>query len=298
VAIRMPSHPVASALIALSGLPLAAPSANTSGRPSPTRAIHVKNDLGGRVQLILDGGECDVGVESTVVDGLGEDGHIRVLRPGGVTVEDLKRVLEKVLTRGTGSEPIKVLVHRKDYVDEEMEKQPTTPGMKYRHYSPTCPVYLLMNTLETDSRAELLTSADTLLEETVTSLLDGTQRGDGMDKIQIGLLSLTDSALTRTLLKKTSIAYAATALQPQPQVTQIEWVTQELGKMVHKDGAEGNYDTAEPARRLFDGLISLDGKGVDVIFVEGVREEREGLAVMNRVRKAAGRVCWLRVDAD
>jgi L-threonylcarbamoyladenylate synthase len=254
------------------------------------------NDLGGRVQLILDGGECDVGVESTVVDGLRKDGHIRVLRPGGVTVEDMKRVLKNVTTGGAGSEPIKVMVHRKDYVDEELEQQPTTPGMKYRHYSPTCPVYLLMTGSDTDSRAELPTSADTLLEETLTNLSDNGQRGNGMDKIYIGLLSLSDSALTRTLLKKHSITYATSTLVPKPRTTQIEWVAQELGKMVHKDGAEGNYDTAEPARRLFDGLISLDGKGVDVIFVEGVREEREGLAVMNRVRKAADRVCWLQVD--
>ncbi|CAG8738514.1 7139_t:CDS:1, partial [Acaulospora colombiana] len=96
VGIRMPSHPVARALIAMSDLPLAAPSANTSGRPSPTRASHVADDLQGKVALVLDGGPCGVGVESTVVDGLRGDGHVRVLRPGGVTVEDLKRVLKGV----------------------------------------------------------------------------------------------------------------------------------------------------------------------------------------------------------
>ncbi|KIM25901.1 hypothetical protein M408DRAFT_330899 [Serendipita vermifera MAFF 305830] len=296
VAIRMPSHPVARALIALSGLPLAAPSANTSGRPSPTRAIHVKNDLDGKVQLILDGGECDVGVESTVVDGLGPDGHLRVLRPGGVTVEDLKRVLDGVIVHG---EPIKVLVHRKDYVDEEVEKQPTTPGMKYRHYSPTCPVYLLMDGSSKEATTPLAT-IDALLEEVLVELSNGRER-DIKDKIQIGLLSLTNSALTRTLLRKTFIIKPPTATgtsPPPPQGIQIEWIPHELGIITYEDGAEGTYDLAEPARRLFDGLISLDGKGVDLIFVEGVMEEREGLAVMNRVRKAAGRVCWLRVDAE
>ena len=128
---------------------------------------------------------------------------------------------------------------------------------------------------------------------------DNENRGP-MDKIRIGLLSLTDSAMTRTLLKKTIINHATTTVgsSPPSQTIQIEWIPQELGRMVHADGAEGTYDMAEPARRLFDGLISLDGKGVDIIFVEGVTEEREGLAVMNRVKKAAGRVCWLRVDAD
>lgn len=291
VAIRMPSHPVARALIALSRLPLAAPSANTSGRPSPTRAGHVKKDLGGRVELILDGGECAVGVESTVIDGLGEDGHIRVLRPGGVTVEDMKRVLKDVAT--DAGEPVKVLVHQKDYVDEKAEIQPTTPGMKYRHYSPTCPVYLLMGVLDTDSCAEPTVSAETLMEEVLTNL-----SGDAKNPIRIGLLTLTDSALTRTLLKKTSIACAATMPARQPQTIQVEWVPQELGRVIHRDGAEGTYDMAETARRLFDGLLSLDGKGVDVIFLEGVREEREGLAVMNRARKAAGQVYWLRVGIE
>lgn len=295
VAIRMPSHPVARALIALSGLPLAAPSANTSGRPSPTRAIHVKNDLNGKIQLILDGGECNVGVESTVVDGLADDGHIRVLRPGGVTVEDLKRVLSGVTANG---EPIKVLVHRKDYVDEEMEKQPTTPGMKYRHYSPTCPVYLLMPGSNKEG-AQRLVTADTLLGETSIELGDDRSKNT-REKIRIGLLSLTDSALTRTLLKKTSITLTSPTVTslPPPQTIQIEWIPHKLGSMISEDGAEGIYDMAEPARRLFDGLITLDGIGVDVIYVEGMTEEREGLAVMNRVRKAAGRVCWLKLDAD
>lgn len=83
VAVRMPSHPIARALIAIANAPIAAPSANSSGKPSPTRAEHVFRDLEGKIDLILDGGPCDVGLESTVVDGLGEDGNVRVLRPGG-----------------------------------------------------------------------------------------------------------------------------------------------------------------------------------------------------------------------
>src|SRR5690606_23538152 len=90
VAVRMPAHPVARALIALSDLPLAAPSANASTRPSPTTAQHVYADLHGRLPLIIDGGACEVGVESTVVDGTVSPP--RLLRPGGISLEQSRAV--------------------------------------------------------------------------------------------------------------------------------------------------------------------------------------------------------------
>ena len=147
VAVRMPAHPVARALIATTGTPLAAPSANASGKPSPTRAAHVLRDLGvtGRLPLLLDGGPCAVGVESTVVDGLGEDGALRVLRPGGATVEALSAALGDVdLSVPDGSLRPQVLVHSRDFVLENHEvNAPTTPGMKYRHYAPGVPDTLI-----------------------------------------------------------------------------------------------------------------------------------------------------------
>lgn len=143
VAIRMPSHPVARALISVADAPIAAPSANSSGKPSPTKAEHVLRDLDGKVGLILDGGGCGVGLESTVVDGLNADGNIRVLRPGGITVEEIKRVIKADTKETDGRRVPDVLVHRRDYRDEAMEMAPTTPGMKYRHYSPSVPVTLL-----------------------------------------------------------------------------------------------------------------------------------------------------------
>jgi L-threonylcarbamoyladenylate synthase len=271
VAIRMPSHPVARALIAQSGLPLAAPSANTSGRPSPTKAEHVYADLKGRVNIILDGGPCDVGVESTVVDGLQGDDVLRVLRPGGVMVEQMEE-----LFRSRGLERVRVLVHRRDYHDEKLESMPTTPGMKYRHYSPRCPVYLLMTGSKEDVHQSK--TAGPFLQEAVQELIGN--HADGKT-IRIGLLSLTDSALTHTLLEHKQVKLPRTST-----TVEVEWDTHTLGTV---------EDVAETARRLFDGLISLDAKGVKGIFVEGVGEEREGLAVMNRVQKAAGRVCWLTV---
>ena len=125
VGVRMPSHPVARALIELSSLPIAAPSANSSGFPSPTRAQHVYNDLDSKIPLIIDGGSCQVGVESTVVN-LIEDRPV-VLRPGGITREEISRVIGEKVTMNTESE----------------KEAPSSPGMKYRHYSPSTPVRLL-----------------------------------------------------------------------------------------------------------------------------------------------------------
>ena len=122
VGIRMPSHPVAHDLIARSGCPIAAPSANRSGRPSPTTAQHVMDDMDGRIPLILDGGSCGVGVESTVIDVTGS--VARVLRPGGVTPQ--------MIAEATGAVEVDSAVMRPL---REGEK-PRSPGMKYRHYAP------------------------------------------------------------------------------------------------------------------------------------------------------------------
>ncbi|MFW5985823.1 MAG: L-threonylcarbamoyladenylate synthase [Halanaerobiales bacterium] len=125
VALRMPSHPVARVLIKLCRRPLAAPSANSSGYPSPTRARHVLNDLEGKIPLIIDGGPCPVGVESTVVDI--RDEEINILRPGGIPEEELERVL--------GYTPRQSGTVGKD-------ETPASPGLKYRHYSPTTPLII------------------------------------------------------------------------------------------------------------------------------------------------------------
>jgi tRNA threonylcarbamoyl adenosine modification protein (Sua5/YciO/YrdC/YwlC family) len=128
MAVRLPSHPVARTLIALCGFPLAAPSANSSGRPSPTLAHHVLEDLKGRLPLIIDGGACSSGLESTVLDALRQPPAI--LRPGGVTYEQLQQ------QEGLAG----LQVYRRDFVDSQLEAAPSTPGMKYRHYSPDAKV--------------------------------------------------------------------------------------------------------------------------------------------------------------
>jgi L-threonylcarbamoyladenylate synthase len=131
VAVRMPDHPVAIALIKKSGLPLAAPSANRSGKPSPTTALHVKEDLEGRIAGIVDGGATGVGVESTVVDCTTEIPVI--LRPGGVTKEQMEQVVGQV---------------HYDPALTDTKEAPKAPGMKYRHYAPDAPLYLVEGTKE------------------------------------------------------------------------------------------------------------------------------------------------------
>lgn len=129
VGIRLPSHPAARALIREAGTPLAAPSANLSGSPSPTTAQHVMSDLEGKIHAVIDGGESDVGLESTVITVC--TNPPMVLRPGGVTLEDLREVLGEV-----------------DLSDAVLEKlkdgeEAASPGMKYKHYSPKAKVYLV-----------------------------------------------------------------------------------------------------------------------------------------------------------
>lgn len=129
VAIRMPSHVLAKELIRLSGVPVAAPSANVSGRPSPTKGEHVVQDLAGRVDVIIDGDDCIVGLESTVLDVSGDVPMI--LRPGGVTKEMLEAVVGAVEI-----DPA---------IQAEMDSSvvPKSPGMKYRHYAPDADMLLL-----------------------------------------------------------------------------------------------------------------------------------------------------------
>ncbi len=134
VAVRCPKHPVANMLIKATGLPLAAPSANLSGRPSPTRAQHVFNDLKGRVPLIIDGGECDEGVESTVIT-LATPVP-KLLRPGNITLKQLKSVLGQVEVDEAVLNPLK-----------EGERV-SSPGMKYKHYSPDASVVVVKGSYE------------------------------------------------------------------------------------------------------------------------------------------------------
>ena len=130
VAVRCPSHKMAREIIKACGFPLAAPSANLSGSPSPTSFEHVKSDLFGRVDAIIDGGVCEVGLESTVITFNGD--NVVILRPGEVTKEDIQSVLG-----------VDVLIDKAVLNGVESGQKVSSPGMKYKHYSPKAKVFLV-----------------------------------------------------------------------------------------------------------------------------------------------------------
>ena len=129
VAVRFPNHPVARAIIRAAGLPIAAPSANSSGKPSPTRASHVEYDLNGKIDMIVDGGAAEWGLESTIVDV--SDEIPMILRPGAVTKEMIEAVVGQV-------EIDPAILHK-----PTADFKPKAPGMKYTHYSPKAEVFLM-----------------------------------------------------------------------------------------------------------------------------------------------------------
>ncbi|KAI0711071.1 hypothetical protein C8T65DRAFT_695510 [Cerioporus squamosus] len=261
VAVRMPSHPVARALIALTDAPVAAPSANSSGKPSPTRAEHVFNDLQGKLGIILDGGPCGVGLESTVVDGLQEDGNLRVLRPGGVTVEDLERVIREDLSDVVP--PPKVLVYRRDY-----QRRGHGAGADYTRDE----VPSLLTERAGDAPVHAVAASFRCCTNLLSAFLH-TLQSDARKlsrSLHVGVLAPSDSPLLDRLRAAS--------------LPDVRWTEHPLGPLA---------EPAVSAQRLFDGLLSLDKAQVDLILIEEIQEEREGLAVMNRVRKAAGDSVWI-----
>lgn len=341
IGVRMPSHPVARALIARSGLPLAAPSANVSGRPSPTTARHVYRDMTkshvpgggdtplGRIPFIIDGGPSDVGLESTVVDGVTDPSELRILRPGGVGVEAIERALsaERLLRNGKDndeskrSEPgaVYVRVYGKDIAKSaSVERNPTTPGMKYRHYSPDAEVVLLITTKvqQGESLRNVLKQADGAAPAESGSAVDARdavmkhvamcQGGRRKHDLHVGLMSMDDSPLTQTLLRgATRSVDDARLWQPMecglPRQSQEEDTHPRIFTL-HGFSLGTTAAPAEAAHRLFDGLRTLDeGRELpqgspsgpaptrcDIIFVEAPADDAGvGLAIMNRIQKAA-----------
>lgn len=222
VAVRVPNHPVALALIQTAGVPIAAPSANRFGHTSPTTAKHVLHDLDGRIDIILDGGSASIGVESTVLDV--STTPPRILRPGGVTREMLESVIGPVTVLGQRKKP---------------EKGLPSPGMLEKHYAP---------------RAEmLLFTGDSAQESLVASLTE--QKAAGR---RVGALAADDDA---ELLEKS-------------------------GAVVYRLGADLN----SIARHIYAGMRWLDRQGVDVILCCDYGTEGLGLAIRDRLTRAATRV--------
>ncbi|KAK0670394.1 DHBP synthase RibB-like alpha/beta domain-containing protein [Cercophora samala] len=258
---RLPDSPLARTLIKLVGKPLAAPSANASTRPSPTKAVHVLEDLDGKIELILDGGDCAVGVESTVVDGLCEPPV--VLRPGGVGIEEIRRV--------KGWEGVvKGYRDRSEVGGEEGHHQPRAPGMKYKHYSPRARVVLF----EGGHRP-----VDVQRE------LEGWREGGKVGVIRTG--------------EWESLAAEEKERMESEEGGQGGFFTVREGVLKDKEGKELatvldvdlGQDVKGVAHGLFAALRELDRLGADVILVEGVSDGDDiAAAVMNRLRKAASEI--------
>ncbi|SFU64231.1 L-threonylcarbamoyladenylate synthase [Alicyclobacillus macrosporangiidus] len=256
VGVRMPAHPVARALIRAAGCPVAAPSANRSGRPSPTTAVDVAEDMRGQIDGIVDGGPCGIGVESTVAR-IGEE-EVVIYRPGGVTPDDLARV--------TGL-PVRVAA------GPAAGEAPASPGMKYRHYAPRARVYVWWGD-EDRVRVEVARFA----------AAHGASVGDDGDR-RIALI-----ARPGTVPPGWDPAWVWTpAVDGDPGGTPEERTSEER-RPADLAGARDGY-AAALSRHLYRLLRAFDRQEADVILVEGVPPEGLGLAVMNRLEKAAeGRV--------
>ena len=223
VGIRLPASDAARALIAASGCPIAAPSANRSGKPSPTTAQHVFEDMDGRIPMILDGGACGVGVESSVIDATGEIPVI--LRPGGITPEMVERVVGCVRV----DEHVMSPLQEGDIV--------RSPGMKYKHYAPKAKTVIF------DGEAEKVIAAIV-------------QRYDE-----------AEAAGERPAI----LGFDEHDFGGRLRIS--------LGSAAHPD---------EAAARLFAALRELDERGETVALCEAVEATGIGLAVMNRMGRAAG----------
>ncbi len=218
VGIRMPSHPAARALIDAAGVPLAAPSANLSGRPSPTTAAHVLHDMKGRIPAIIDGGACEAGVESTVV--CFEQNAVKILRPGRITAEMLSQVVPDVrIDKG--------VLHA---LDENARA--ASPGMKYKHYSPAAEVYAVSGTAKQFSKF-----AEEFAAKNPGTLL---------------------------------LVFSPTDAPPRTEYIAI------------------GQDPAEQAKNLFSALRKADELNVKTILARCPKTEGVGLAVYNRLIRAAG----------
>ncbi len=222
VAIRMPDHPIALKLIEFANVPIAAPSANVSGKPSPTMAKHVIEDMDGRVDMIISADRSRIGVESTVLDITSEVAVI--LRPGGVTLQQLQEVL--------GEDGIMV-----DNMINETVDKPRSPGMKYTHYAPNAAMRIVRG-----SKNNMVS----YIREQIKHY----------EESRIGVLCSDETKSEYTGAQVISI-----------------------GSVEHLDQSASN---------LFAALREFDQLGVEVIFAEAFEEDEMGLALMNRMKKAAG----------
>ena len=248
VAVRCPRTPVTLELLRMLDFPVAAPSANTSGRPSTTTVAHVVEDLEGRIPAVLDGGDCEYGLESTIID-LSEEVPA-LLRPGAVTLEELREVLGEVRV-----DPAVTRLLRP-------EEKPKAPGMKYRHYAPKAPLTMV--------RGEPDRSAAWILERIREEAADAAG-ADSADTA--GAMDAAGAAAPETIGVLCFDEYLET-FAAEPGVT-----AESYGSCL---------DRKEQGHELFDRLRGFDHASVRRIYAQCLDDDGIGLAIVNRLSKAAG----------
>ena len=262
VAIRMPDDPVANRLIALAGVPVAAPSANTSGRPSPTTADHVWQDMNGRIDMIIDGGPVGIGVESTIVDV--SSAVPAVLRPGAITMEMLAEVLGEVSVDPAILGPLSADV------------RPKAPGMKYKHYAPKADLTLV----------EPGTGAD---RESGVEQVTGAEQKNGADRNTEAAL---ETGLDETQLQAMICKVRELSREKIEAGYKVGVICTDESRDCYTDGEVRSIGArksqASVAHNLYALLREFDDLGVDYIFSESFPKDHLGQAIMNRLSKAAG----------
>ena len=262
VAIRMPDDPVANRLIALAGVPVAAPSANTSGRPSPTTADHVWQDMNGRIEMIIDGGPVGIGVESTIVDV--SSAVPSVLRPGAITMEMLPEVLGEISVDPAILGPLSADV------------RPKAPGMKYKHYAPKADLTLVEpgTGADRESGAEQVTGAE---QKNGADRNTGAAQETGLEETQLQAMIRKVRELSR---EKIEAGY------------KVGVICTDESRGCYTDGEVRSIGArksqASVAHNLYALLREFDDLGVDYIFSESFPKDHLGQAIMNRLSKAAG----------
>jgi len=290
---RMPDSALALSLIHLAGVPLAAPSANASTKPSPTTAEHVLHDLKGRIEIILDGGACQVGVESTVVDGLCDPPV--VLRPGGISIDYIREC--------PGWEGVV-----RGYKDQSEigTSAPRAPGMKYKHYSPKAKVVLYEASYGRGKPSTGLPSEPKTLLQAKSRHTPHLGLENLKWPVTIGIVSTKCWSQWAAFDVKDGFTYV-TESQDLTTTNSFPIQSAELWECptstrngIHPSDENSSAkiatlisiilgkDTKDIAHGLFSALRELDQRGVDMIYVEGIEDEGDiAAAVMNRLRKAA-----------
>lgn len=260
VGIRMPSHPVARKFIEACGCPVAAPSANISGRPSPTTCSRVMEDMDGYIYAAIDGGPSDVGLESTVIDATGDVPVI--LRPGAITYEQIVAICGSC---------------KEAYVIKEGQT-PRSPGMKYRHYAPSCDVEII--DLPDSMEPEYGTSSGRRAEVDYKEMDE--------DKKQL-LVNIAYPYVERVKALLATNPFARIGIYSGVEVRHLLEAAFESRVLMHIEFYTygSSADIAAAAHCLFEGLRDLDIQKVDLILAQGFPEEGLGVAYMNRLSKSA-----------